>query len=71
VLETIDLGRDVRVILDLSDLGIGTHQIEPRVETPEGIVARSVLPATVQVIIERAPRGTPTPTASPTPTRRP
>ena len=79
VLETIDpslgsgqaLGQDVRVILDLSDLGIGTHQIEPRVETPEGVVARSVLPATVQVIVERAPRGTPTPAASPTPTRRP
>ncbi|HET7090954.1 MAG TPA: CdaR family protein [Anaerolineae bacterium] len=71
VLETIDLGQDVRVILDLSDLGIGTHQIEPRVETPEGVVARSVLPATVQVIIERAPRGTPTPTVTPLPTRRP
>jgi YbbR domain-containing protein len=79
VLETIDpslgsgqaLGQDVRVILDLSDLGIGTHQIEPRVETPEGVVARSVLPATVQVIIERAPRGTPTPSPTPTPTRRP
>jgi len=79
VLETIDpslgsgqaLEQDVRVILDLSDLGIGTHQIEPRVETPEGVVARSVLPATVQVIVERAPRGTPTPSFTPTPTKRP
>ncbi len=71
VLDTIDLERDVRVILDLSGLGIGTHQIEPRVETPPGIVARNILPPTVQVIIERAPRGTPTPSPSPTPTRRP
>ena len=71
VLETIVLEQDVRVILDLTDLGIGTHQIEPRIETPPGIVAQNILPPTVQVIIERAPRGTPTPSPSPTPTKRP
>jgi YbbR domain-containing protein len=72
-LDTIDLERDVRVILDLTDLGIGTHQIEVQVETPEGIVVQSILPSTVQVTIERTPRGTATPplTPSPTPTRRP
>ncbi len=70
VLDSIDLEKDVRVILDLSALGVGTHQVEPRVETPEGIVAQSILPPTVQVIIERAPRGTPTPSPTPKPTPR-
>ncbi|HEY4690937.1 MAG TPA: CdaR family protein [Anaerolineae bacterium] len=73
VLEQIDPARDVRVILDLTDLGIGTHQVEPRVETLEGITAQSILPSTIQVTIERAPPGTPTPspTPRPTPTERP
>ncbi len=71
VLETIDLETDVRVILDLSGLGLGAHQVEPRVETPEGVVAQSILPATVQVTIERALRGTLTPSPLPTPTQRP
>jgi len=70
VLDSIDLEKDVRVILDLSALDVGTHQVEPRVETPEGIVAQSILPPTVQVIIERAPRGTPTPSPTPRPTPR-
>jgi YbbR domain-containing protein len=71
VLDSIDLERDVRVILDLSNLDIGTHQLTPKVETPEGVVAQSILPATVQVTIERAPRVTPAPSPLPTPTRRP
>lgn len=71
VLDSIELDKDVRVILDLSDLGIGTHQVTPRIETPDGITAQSMLPSTLQVTIERAPRGTPTPTPAPTPTKRP
>lgn len=78
-LDSIDLESDVRVILDLTDLGIGTHQIEVQVETPEGIVVQSILPSTVQVTIERRSRGTATPspmpssapTTTPTATRRP
>jgi len=71
VLDAIDLEKDVRVIIDLSGLGIGTHQLAPKVETPEGIIAQSILPATVQVTIERATRGTPAPGTTPTPTRKP
>ena len=71
VLDQIDLEKDIRIILDLSGLDVGTHQVIPQIETPAGVTAQSVLPATVQVIIERAPRGTPTPTPRPTPTRRP
>jgi YbbR domain-containing protein len=71
VLDTLKLDRDVRVILDLSDLGIGTYQLTPTVETPVGIVAQSILPSKLQVTIDRAPRETPTPAPSATPTKRP
>ncbi|HLF25171.1 MAG TPA: CdaR family protein [Anaerolineae bacterium] len=67
VLDSIDLERDVRVIVDLTGLGIGTHQVAPRVEVPPGVVAQSILPPTVQVVIENAPRGT----VTPRPTLRP
>ena len=40
---------DVRVILNLFGLEAGTHQIEPEVIVPEGAIARSILPSTVQV----------------------
>jgi YbbR domain-containing protein len=67
VLESIVLGQDVRVILDLTGLGVGTHTIEPTFETPEGVDVTSILPPSVQVTVERAPRGTRTPTSTPTP----
>jgi len=47
---------DVRVILDLVNLGTGTHQVKPQAVVPQGIVAESMLPATVQVTI--GPSGT-------------
>ncbi len=50
-----DLTReDVRVIVDVSGLSEGIHQITPRIMTPEGITAQSVLPATIQVEIKPA-----------------
>uniref|UniRef100_UPI004049084E CdaR family protein n=1 Tax=Candidatus Roseilinea sp. TaxID=2838777 RepID=UPI004049084E len=42
---------DVRVIVDVSGLTEGIHQVTPRVVTPEDVTAQSVLPATVQVEI--------------------
>lgn len=52
---------DVRVILDLFELPIGTHQIEPEIIAPEEVTPQSVIPATIQVKIAEAP----TPTAPP------
>jgi len=46
---------DVRIVLDLFDLPRGTHQIEPQVVVPEGLIAQSIIPATVQVEIFTAP----------------
>jgi YbbR domain-containing protein len=59
LLEAIEDG-DVRVVLDLFRLPLGTHQIEPQVVVPEGTTAQSILPATVQVQILAALAPTPT-----------
>ena len=50
---------DVRIVLDLFDLPLGTHQIEPQVVVPEGMTAQSILPATVQVEILVPPTAAP------------
>jgi YbbR domain-containing protein len=43
---------DILIILDLTDLGIGTHQIEPDVDILiDEIEVQSVFPGTVEVII--------------------
>ena len=72
-LETINPG-DVRVVVDLTGLEIGTHQIRPSVEIlPDGLYLQSISPETVEVVISEASSITPTPTptappATPTPT---
>jgi YbbR domain-containing protein len=58
VLDSLDAD-DVRVVLDLFDLLVETHQIEPQIVVPEGVTAQSVNPATVQVEIFVAPTPTP------------
>ena len=62
LLETLE-AKDVRIVLDLFELPLGTHQLEPQVVVPEGMTAKSILPATVQVEIFIAPRPTPTETS--------
>lgn len=53
---------DVRVVVDLLDLGVGTHQVTPQVVViPGGVVARAVLPSTIEVVISTSLR-MPTPT---------
>jgi YbbR domain-containing protein len=63
---------DVRVILDLSGLLVGTYSITPTVVLPEGIRMESMVPGSVEVEIEiSTPTPTPTPTRTPTPTPTP
>ncbi|MGD8969420.1 MAG: CdaR family protein [Anaerolineae bacterium] len=50
---------DVRVVLDLFEYPLGTHQIVPEVVTPEDITSQSLIPETVQVRISEAPTPTP------------
>jgi YbbR domain-containing protein len=56
------LPEDVRVILDLSDLGLGDEgQLEPVVVPPEGTTVESIIPSIIQVQIVRETTPTPTP----------
>jgi|YNPBryantNP2012_1023418.scaffolds.fasta_scaffold00681_3 YbbR domain-containing protein len=50
LLDTLDVD-DVRAVLDLFNLGVGVHQLEPHIVVPEGITAQSILPVNVQVEI--------------------
>ncbi len=81
ILDALSL-EDVRVVVDLFELGQGTHKVAPQVFAPEGLTAEAILPETVEVKIEVKPgftvptatptrRPTATPTATPTPTPRP
>ncbi len=48
VLDTLS-NDDVRLLIDLFGIEPGTYQIEPQILVPEGVVAQSINPATVQV----------------------
>lgn len=53
VLEDLQAG-DVRLLVDLSGLGTGTHLVEPQAEIlPEGVEVLSVTPSSIEVIITR------------------
>lgn len=47
---------DVRVEVDGTGLGVGVHQLTPKVVVPEGITVQSVLPSTVQIEVVEANR---------------
>lgn len=65
LLDTLLL-QDIRVIVDVTDLGEGVYQLTPRVEIlVADVVVESVLPNTVEVTIVPAAEGTPAPTATP------
>ncbi|MBP8048476.1 MAG: hypothetical protein KAY64_07000 [Anaerolineales bacterium] len=58
--------QDVRVTVDLTGLGVGTHQIVPRIEILiSNVFVESILPNTIEVVISLL--GTPTITVTPTP----
>lgn len=64
---------DVHVVLNLLNLPPGLHQVTPEViDLPDRVTAKTILPATVEVLITAGP-GTPTSTPTPTatPTRAP
>jgi YbbR domain-containing protein len=53
---------DVRVILDLAGLGIGTYQLTPQVTNlPADVVRQTILPDTIEVVIAAGPPPSPTP----------
>jgi YbbR domain-containing protein len=59
---------DIRAVVDVNGLEIGTHQVEVDVDVlPEGVWVETVLPATVEVTIGLAVTPTPALTLAPTP----
>lgn len=65
VLETL-VAEDVEVTVDVTGLGIGSYQLEPKVDTGDftDVLIESILPGTVEVVLSIP--GTATPTAFPT-----
>ncbi len=60
---------DVRIVVDLTGLGVGVHSLEPSVEIlPSEISYESIQPETVEVIISLSPTPTATPITTPTAT---
>jgi len=68
-LETLQPG-DVQLILDLTDLQVGTHALAPELVLPEGLRQETLVPETIEVKISERPTSTPTmtPTSTTTPT---
>ena len=58
--------QEIRVIINVTDLGLGTHQLTPDVEIlVSDIVVESILPGTVEVVLSISPLQTPIPTSTP------
>ncbi len=58
--------QDVIVTVDVTGLGRGTYQLNPKVEVlADNVLVESILPGTIEVVIATPP--TPTPTPRPTP----
>ena len=68
VLETLT-AQDVTVTVDVTGLGPGNYQLEPKVDTPSNVSFDSILPGTVEVVLSIP--GTATPTAFPPQTPKP
>jgi YbbR domain-containing protein len=63
VIETLT-AQDVTVTVDATGLGVGSYQLEPKVDPPSNVSFESILPGTVEVVLSIP--GTPTPTPFPT-----
>ncbi len=58
--------QEVSVVIDITDLEEGTHQLTPKVEIlVSDIIVESILPGTVEVVISSSPFQTPVPTSTP------
>lgn len=57
--------QDLNIWVDLTDLGVGTYQLEPRVDPINGnVTVESILPGKVEVVISVPGTTTPVPTAT-------
>lgn len=55
ILENLTL-HDIRVVVDLSNLDVGTHTVSPTVEIlPTDVIWEDISPTTVEIVIEESP----------------
>jgi YbbR domain-containing protein len=59
---------DLQVVVNVFGLAPGVHRVAPDVLAPEGVTVVSVIPETIEVMIEPVPTPTPTPTVGVTST---
>jgi YbbR domain-containing protein len=65
VLDTLT-PQEVRVVIDVTNLNEGIHQLTPNVEfLVSDIVVESILPGTVEVVLSKTPPETPVPSSTP------
>ncbi|MBN1450314.1 MAG: hypothetical protein JW963_04800 [Anaerolineales bacterium] len=65
LLDTLS-SQEVRVVINVTDLEEGTHQLTPQVDVlVSDIIVESILPGTVEVVISSVPFQTPVPTSAP------
>jgi len=60
--------QDIRVTVDVTGLGLGSHQVEPQVDVlVDNVLVESILPGTIEVVLSPpvTPTITPFPTAQP------
>jgi YbbR domain-containing protein len=58
------LREDVEVVLNLAGYVLGVHRLSPEVVVPENVSVVSIIPETIEVVIDVAPSPTPTSTLS-------
>ena len=67
LLDTLS-SQEVRVVVDVTGLDEGTHQLTPTVDIlVSDITVESILPGTVEVVLSKSPLKTPTAVVTPTP----
>lgn len=56
---------DIQITVNAFDLEAGVHRIIPEVLAPEGVTVVSIIPETIEVVIQPVPTPTPAPTSTP------
>jgi len=63
--------RDISIVVDVTGLEVGAHQVRPRVVLPPGMTYNEALPQVVVAIIDTTPTPTATQRPAPSPTPEP
>ncbi len=65
VLSGLDPQADIQVVVDVTNLSVGTYTLEPQIQLPEELTVVQIIPPTIQVALQLDVTPTPTATAAP------